>query len=280
MVVATRNRRAELERSLGRHECPVVLVDNASTDGTADVVRSGFPGVEIIRLPRNRGAAARNVGVAAASTPYVAFADDDSWWALGALDRAAEVFDAHPRLAILAGRVLVGPTGRLDPVSAVMADSPLGTDPDLPGPSVLGFLACGAIVRRDAFLACGGFDDIVFFFGEEERVALDLAAAGRGLAYVADVVAHHHPSGPRDPRGRQVLAERNGLLTALLRRPWPVVAQATVGAVRGGPVSRRALGEALLRTPRALLHRRVVPPQVEAARQLLEAVPQEVPVRD
>ena len=63
-----------------------------------------------------------------------------------------------------------------------MAAAPLGRDPDLPGPSILGFLACAVVVRRSAFLDVGGFDDVVFFGGEEERVALDLAAAGWGLA--------------------------------------------------------------------------------------------------
>jgi hypothetical protein len=46
-----------------------------------------------------------------------------------------------------------------------------GAAPDLPGPSVLGFLACSAIVRRSAFLDVGGFDDILFFVGEESRAS-------------------------------------------------------------------------------------------------------------
>jgi glycosyltransferase involved in cell wall biosynthesis len=43
VVVATRNRREELVAHLGRHEGPVVVVDNASTDGTARTVRKRFP---------------------------------------------------------------------------------------------------------------------------------------------------------------------------------------------------------------------------------------------
>jgi hypothetical protein len=142
-------------------------------------------------LPRNRGAVARNVGVELADTPYVAFADDDSWWAPGALERAADLFDAHPRLAVLAGRVLIGPEERLDPFCRLLADSPLGQEADLPGPSILGFLACAAVVRRDAFLAVGGFDPVVGFLGEEERVSLDLAAAGWGVGLCR---GHHGPS--------------------------------------------------------------------------------------
>ncbi|WP_433345663.1 glycosyltransferase family 2 protein [Microtetraspora malaysiensis] len=270
VVVATRDRRAELARSLPRHEAHVILVDNGSTDGSPRFVRERFPRVEVVELGRNLGAPARNVGVLRARTPYVAFADDDSWWAPGALDRAAEIMDAHPRLAVLAGRVLVGEEGRLDPISGEMAASRLGLEPDLPGPSVLGFLTRGAVVRRDAYLAAGGFDDVVFFVGEEERLAVDLAAAGWGLAYAEDVVAHHHPSPSMDPRGRQALTVRNALLTAVLRRPWRVVATGALAALRAGPAGRRGLRDAVRRLPSALVLRRRLPPSVEAARSLLD----------
>src|SRR5215212_1591985 len=125
----------------------VIVVDNGSTDGSAEVVGTRFPHVELVALDRNVGAPARNLGVARASTPYVAFADDDSWWASGALDRAADHFDRHHRLGLLAARILVGPDERLDPVSAAMAASPIPSDADLPGRPVVGFLACGAVVR-------------------------------------------------------------------------------------------------------------------------------------
>ena len=201
VVVASRNRRAELLATIPRHEAPVVLVDNASTDGTAAAVRQAHPEVTVLALDRNEGAYARTRGVARAGTPFVAFADDDSWWAPGDLARAVAIMRAHPRLAVLNARILVGPEERLDPVCTEMAASPLGTPPDLPGPALLGFVACGALVRTDAFDAVGGFDSVVRFPGEEERLALDLAAAGWGLAYVDSVTVHHHPSPRRDAPG-------------------------------------------------------------------------------
>ncbi|HEX4817734.1 MAG TPA: glycosyltransferase [Nonomuraea sp.] len=269
VVVASMNRLRALTRSLPHHPRPVILVDNGSTDGTAAFVGKHFPDVHLVEAAANLGAPARNVGVRLAETPYVAFADDDSWWAPGALEKAADVLDAHPRLAVLGARVLVGPDERLDPVSEQMRHSPLGVQADLPGPSVLGFLACGAVVRRDAFLEAGGFDDVIFFFGEEERLALDLAARGWGLAYVDDVVAHHHPAPSRDPRDRKVLATRNAVLTAVLRRPWPEVARRSLAALRGGPAGWAGLRTALPRLPRALSERRRLPAPVERARRRL-----------
>jgi len=117
VVVASRNRRADLLASLPRHEAPVILVDNGSTDGTVAAVGSALPAVQILPLGRNVGALARTVGVLAATTPYVAFADDDSWWAPGALARAVEVLEAHPAVALVTGRILLGPDERVDPLT-------------------------------------------------------------------------------------------------------------------------------------------------------------------
>jgi GT2 family glycosyltransferase len=273
IVVATRNRRADLARSLSQHTGPVILVDNGSTDGTGRFVRREFPFVEVIELPENRGAAARNIGVARAMTPYVAFADDDSWWADGALELAAKLFDEFPRLDVLASRTLVGSRQVLDPTCEAMSQAPLGQAADLPGPSVLGFIACGAVVRRSAYLAAGGFDDVVFFLGEEERLALDIAADGGGLAYVPSVISYHFPSASADRDGRRRLIIRNALLTALMRRPWSVVTRSCWVALTSGADSRAGLIAALVRSPRALRRRRPLPRKLEAARKALDQTP-------
>jgi GT2 family glycosyltransferase len=272
-VVMTRDRRANLLEVLTRLQGPVIVVDNASSDGTvAAVAELARPATTVIALRRNAGAVARNVGAARAETPLVAFSDDDSWWAPGALDRAAELFAAHPRLALLAARLLVGERERLDPVCEQMATAPLGRSTDLPGVDVLGFVACGAVVRREAFLACGGFDSVVFFPGEEERLSLDLAAAGWGLAYVEDVVAHHDPSpGRGDVDARAGLIARNHLLTAVMRRPWPIVVRRARAAWRDGGPRRGAVIDCVPRLPAALARRRRVPRWVEDRAQVLDS---------
>jgi GT2 family glycosyltransferase len=277
VVVVSRNRREELLRTLPRHEAPVVLVDNASTDGSAGAVRAALPRVRVIELPRNLGAVARNLGVLTAATPYVAFADDDSWWAPGALARAVAVLDAHPRVGLIAGRVLVGERQRLDPLSAAMAAAPLGCHPDGAGPDVLGFAACGAVVRRSAFLRVGGFDPVVRFPGEEERVALDLADHGWLLSYRHDLVVHHHPSPRRDaPHRRRRGVVRNLLLTACMRRPWPVVAAKLVTAWRSGS-GRPGVLAAVPRLPAALRRRRLLSAAVEDSLRRLDLAERAAP---
>ncbi len=270
-VVISRDRRESLLDTIGRHRAPVVLVDNASSDGTADAVRASFPDVQVACLPANRGAVARNVGVRLAETDYVAFADDDSWWAAGSLETAAAAFEAHPELGLIAARVLVGERQRLDPVSDEMSRSPLAHRSDLPGVAVLGFLACGAVVRRSAFLQTGGFDDVVFFPGEEERVALDLWSAGWGLAYLDTVIAHHCPAERSAGDGeRRRLIARNHVLTAVMRRPWRSVLRRVVGRGLSDRDGLRGVVQAVPRLPAALAVRAPVRRELETQLRLLE----------
>jgi GT2 family glycosyltransferase len=262
VVVMSRDRREDLLATLPRHEAPVILVDNASEDGTVEAVRAAFPEVTVLPMERNVGSYARTVGVRHAGTEFVAFADDDSWWAPGDLSRAVRIMREHPRLAVLNARILVGPEERLDPACAEMAGSPLHAD-DLPGPALLGFIACGAIVRTSAFLAAGGFDPVVRFPGEEERLALDLAAAGWGLAYVDSLTVHHHPSPRRDGAGRrQAAIWRSRLLTALMRLPATDVARSLGGALRSGRPGVEGLVRAGPDVPAALRRRRPIPPDL------------------
>jgi GT2 family glycosyltransferase len=274
VVVITRDRCASLLATLGRlaalpERPPVVVVDNGSRDGTVAAVRSRHPGVAVLGLPRNEGAVARNYGAAMLDTPYVAFSDDDSWWRPGALARAAALFAAHPRLGLLSAATLVGPEEVPDPMDELLAGSALGTAPDLPGPSVLGFLACASVARREAFLGVGGFHPVLHFGGEEMLLALDLTVAGWGVAHCPGIVAHHHPEGHARP-GREARMRRNELLTAWLRRPWPPAGAATARLARDalafdarGGDARRALASALARLPAALRHRRQIPGWLE-----------------
>ena len=253
---------------------PLVVVDNGSTDGTAARVLAAFPDVRVEALEENLGCAGRTVGVRVATTPYVAFSDDDSWWAAGALARAEAHLDAHARLGVLAARILVGVEERDDPLNAVLARSPLEAAGALPGPPLLGFVACGAVVRRDAYLAAGGFDARYGVGGEEALLAIELARRGWDLAYCVDVVAHHHPSAVRDPVGRRRREVRNDLVTAWLRRRPGTVLRRTGGvALRAlrEPAARGGLRDAARDLTWVLRERAPVDRGLEARLRLVDA---------
>jgi GT2 family glycosyltransferase len=195
-----------------------------------------------------------------------------SWWAPGALERAAEVLDRHPRVAAIAARIVVEPGGRIDPMCHEMAHSPVDGDPAVPGVAVLSFLAGAAVVRRAAFDELGGFEPRLRGGGKEESLACDLAATGWEIRYVDEVVAHHQPAGG-DKSLDRMLGIRNALWFAWRRRPLRSALRWTaylVCATPWNPRFGRAVFEALRGLPWALCTRRVIPPSVEAGLRALD----------
>jgi GT2 family glycosyltransferase len=279
VVMITHNRRDEVLRSLGNltrlpERPPIVVVDNGSSDGTAAAVARGFPQVEVIDAGGNRGAAGRNLGLRRVTTPYVALCDDDAWWEPGHLEKAADLFDHHPRLGVATARILVGPEAREADVCAELAASPLPAEAGMPGRPLLGFLAGASVVRRSAFLEVGGFPEHAFIGGEEELVAVDLAARGWWMCYVPELTLYHYPSPRRDVAGRRATQVRNALWFAWLRRPLGSALRRTFRAARAAPwepAARRGFFAALAGLPWVLWQRRVVPREVERGLRLLEA---------
>ena len=287
VVIITRNRKAELLHTLDRmtalpDQAPVVVVDNGSTDHTADAVAQRFGQVTLLRSARNLGAVGRNLAVQGIDTRYVAFCDDDTRWRPGSLTRAADLLDAHPELASVTGRILVAPAMIEDPITPELRNSPIPGPAWLPGPALLGVLAGASMFRVAAFRGVGGFSPRLWLGGEEELLALDLAAAGWWMCWTPDVVIEHEPSVCRDPRRRRQLGIRNTLWTAWLRRPLPSALRRTATMLRSVPRDRAsvlAFVEALGGLAWVLRERRVVPAAVEQGLRLLEEPQRHSPAR-
>jgi GT2 family glycosyltransferase len=279
VVVITYERREEALAAVGRllelpERPPVVLVDNGSSDGTADAVRRRFPAVDVVAVDRNLGAVGRNVGVARLDTPYVAFCDDDTWWEPGCLRRAADVLDAHPQLGLVNARIVAEPAGIEDPIVAELRDSPVPGPTWLPGPALGSFLAGACVVRRDAFVACGGFDHRLWLGGEEELLATDLITAGWELCYLDELTVHHQASPRRDPHARRRVGVRNTLWFTWLRRPVGPAVRRTLHLARTLPrdrISALAALDAVRGIPWLITNRRTRPRAVESRLRVLDA---------
>lgn len=132
VVIATHSRPHLLPRAiesakLAGTDVEVIVVDDASTDQTAEVCRS-FNGIRYIRLERNQGVAgARNIGILASTGEYISFHDDDDIRLPGSLDRQVELLAANPDAGLAYGQIILGdrdcnPTDMIEPAKTPEGD--------------------------------------------------------------------------------------------------------------------------------------------------------------
>lgn len=261
IVILTRNRKAQLLQTLRslqslREEWPIIVVDNGSTDGTSAAVGRRFPAVMLIRSRRNIGGAARNIAVAYAHTPYVAFSDDDVCWEAGSLQKAVEFLDQNPELGVLSGVVRHQGSSQ----AATVATQQIG-DIDL---SFFALNPEACVVRTRAFYEAGGFWPPMYKDGAEQLLALDLANRGWRMAYSDELVAWRpHIATPRPHQIRRQL--RNTIWTAWLRLPMRLACSETNMQLREAWKLRQLPGviaTTLAGLGTVLRHRQVVSPEV------------------
>ena len=110
VIITTHNRCQLLPNAIGSilkegGKTPIIVVDDASTDGTETYCRS-LTGIHYIRLPENKGtAAARNAGIQACQTDYIAFLDDDDWRLPDTLEKQVAILETDPSCALVYGKV-------------------------------------------------------------------------------------------------------------------------------------------------------------------------------
>lgn len=270
VVIATRNRVERLLQTLSRIEpleevARVIVADNGSTDGTAATVCRYFPDVDVLRFPANLGAFARTLAARSVTSPYIAFCDDDTWWVPGAICMGTDVLDRHASIGLLNACVKVGPGERIDDACNAMAAAN-GSD-NLPGAPILFFLAGASLMRRKAFVACGGYERRFFIGGEETLLSLDFHRHGWLMRYLPSMTVRHEPSPiERNDSFRRRLVFRNRLWVAWMRYERASAWRTTVEAAHRARTDRQVRGaffRALAGLPWAILNRRPIDPALQ-----------------
>lgn len=173
---------------------PTIVVDNASGDDSRVVAAQR--GARVIANARNEGyGRGNNIGIAAAATPYVLVVNPDLELRPGAAAALLEAAGRYPDAGMLAPRI-VEPSGRLflQPRS-LLSPSHLNRSRTMAAPegdACLPFLsgAC-LLIRRELFLALGGFDPAIFLFYEDDDLCRRMRDAGQALVHVHEAEAGH-----------------------------------------------------------------------------------------
>ncbi|MFB3880114.1 MAG: glycosyltransferase family 2 protein [Armatimonadota bacterium] len=176
---------------LGQRPPPlrVMVVDNASSDGSADMVEKQFPQAKLVRNRRNVGyGAAANQGIdaaMAAGIPYVFVLNPDVVLDRGALRAVVRALDESPEAAV-AGPDLSGAPAEAD------CDAAPGEEPaPEPSRSVPWLSGCALLLRAAALKRVGAFWPGYFLYAEETDLHYRLRAAGWSLLKVPTAHAHH-----------------------------------------------------------------------------------------
>ena len=209
VLITTKNRRDELRKALLSTfsqdiACQVLVLDDGSTDGTADMVRSDFPQVQLHREEQSLGVIrARNKGIALATTDVVVVIDDDCIFSSPTCLRQAMRDLDQPRVGVVT----------MPLINANYSPRILGKAPDETGVWIAAQFQGGAnAVKRAAFLAAGGMRGEFNRQCEETDLTLRLMNAGLYTRLGNGEPVLHYESPVRDRSRIIYFQTRNNLL--------------------------------------------------------------------
>ncbi|MGZ4397490.1 MAG: glycosyltransferase family 2 protein [Gaiellaceae bacterium] len=217
VVITTRNRRDELRAAVTsalaqKARIEVLVVDDGSSDGSAEMIASEFPRVHLCRSEQSKGLVVqRNAGAALASAPIVVSIDDDAVFVSS--DTVAQTvaeFD-HPRVGAVAIPYRDGPQDGIRQASPSAGRVFVAAR----------FRGTAYAVRRDLFLRLGGFREVIFHQGEERDLCLRMLEAGYVTRLGAADPIVHNESPSRDLVRMDLYGRRNDILCSWHNDPLP-----------------------------------------------------------
>jgi GT2 family glycosyltransferase len=268
VAILAYNRRDELRVTLGklrRLDYPaldVIVVDNASRDGTAAMLAREFPDVRAIVLDANVGVSGWNAALAHLRGDWALLLDDDCYVEGDALKRSVAAAEAN-RADLVSFRI--GSPAR----AGFFFDDVYAT-------GLLSFWGCAALVRRETLQRLGGYDPEIFLWANELELTLRLLDAGYRHLRLPDVVAQHMTPLVDDvefsPRSHALNHRHWAYIAAKsLRAPDAARVLARIGLILAIDAARispsaltRTLPEVLRGIARGLRRRAPVRPEVSA----------------
>jgi GT2 family glycosyltransferase len=214
----------------------VIVVDNGSTDGSAEMVEREFPGVVVVRNQSNLGyCEANNQGMGVAKGELIALLNNDAAAEPSWINQLRAAFEVAPEVGMAASKIVTWEDpGRIDKAGHLIfpdgQNRGRGTGERDIGQydrqeEVLWPDGCAAMYRKSMLERIGGFDEDLFAYGDDAELGLRARIAGWRCVYMPGAVVKHHRGstlGRGNPE-RVRLIERNRILLAAKLFPWSLL---------------------------------------------------------
>lgn len=181
------NRRDELRNTLIKvfeqdyKNIEVIVVDNASSDGSAEMVKAEFPSVQLIQIQKNIGIAGWNEGFKVAKGEYVLVLDDDAYPEINSIDEGVIALRENTDVGIIAFNIF---NTKLNKSETKALEKSL--------PHY--FVGCGAMIRKIYLDQVGYFDDLYFIYYNEVDLSIRFHNAGFKIIYLKNAFVFHTAS--------------------------------------------------------------------------------------
>ena len=249
IVIVSYNCRQALQTCLltltsGGDSPPILIVDNASTDGTTEMIARDFPTIQLLQNTKNHGfAAGCNQGIRACASDFILLLNPDTMLRPATLRKLTDTMRAHPDIGACGPRVLntdgtLQPSCRRFPTLGAMVCDELGLGRLFPHSRRLAkyrmngwhhdetrqvdqLMGSCLLLRRAALEHIGLLDERFFLYFEEVDLCQRLYQTGWRVVFVADVTVTHlgGESSKTDPRNS--LGHRYSSLFAFYRKHYP-----------------------------------------------------------
>lgn len=186
IVILSWNRKDDLKLSLEKIKeltyanKEVIVVDNASKDGSIEMIEGYFPTVKLIKLPRNTGIEGFNVGYINAKGKYILVLDDDSYTTADVLNKLVEKIESNEKIAVVGAQIIDPKDGKI-----------YTKGPDDFETEYTSFWGGGALLRTKAIIECGMYDYRLFVYTNEYELCVRLMNAGYSIRYDKSTTIYH-----------------------------------------------------------------------------------------
>ena len=207
----------------------IILVDNASVDGSADAAEQAFPHVRVLRSETNLGfGGGNNLGARYSTGKYLVFLNPDTLVSPGWLEPLLSALDQRPQVGLTTSKILllsdrerINTCGNDTHYSGLTLCRGLGLPRDmLNEPVEVGAVSGAAFaMRRELYELLGGFDETFFLYMEDTDLSWRARLLGQHLLYVPDSIVYHDYALRFGPQ-KTFYQERNRYLMLLKVLRW------------------------------------------------------------